>query len=345
MVEIVIPARSSRAVTSRVRALLITHLVFGSLCFAQSEGGASDPSRFLAPSTVPRFALVVGVQNYWYLDHVPNAKNDATAIAQSLSNVGFSVTTLLDPTTNELLQQVGQLKSRTGDLKKPVITVLYFAGHGFQNGEWNWVVPVNADKDNPTAASIPVSSFIYDLANHAAGLAVFLFDSCRTGAPIGTEQQIAAASNVMHIAASPTSPRAVVGLATLYGLPADSSETEHDPNSPFSSELSQLIPQSGISLSDMFGEVQLNVLGRTQNKQAPELVGGAVSTRFYFNPLDSQVKAARQNWEFILRAPTAFCLNRYLNAYPDSPYLQSALEFRDSQLNQLETGGPMQCQP
>jgi hypothetical protein len=161
VVEIVVPAYSYRPVTSRVRVLLIAHVVLGSLCFAQSDGGASDSSRFLAPSAVPRFALVVGVQNYWYLDHVPNANNDATAIAQSLTNVGFSVTTILDPTTNELLQQVGQLKSRTGDLKKPVITVLYFAGHGFQNGEWNWVVPVNADKDNPTAASIPVSSFIW----------------------------------------------------------------------------------------------------------------------------------------------------------------------------------------
>lgn len=93
-------------------------------------------------------ALVIGVQNYRYLDKLEMAKNDAIEVSKLLEKeYGFTVVQLEDPTRRQILMALGKMR-RT--LKKNDNLLIYYAGHGWldRDADTGYWMPVDAASDN-----------------------------------------------------------------------------------------------------------------------------------------------------------------------------------------------------
>src|ERR1041385_7590294 len=120
-----------------------------------------------AASVGPYYALVIGINDYTYLNKLRTAVNDATAMAQLLqSKYGFQTRLLKNATRGEIMTALAEYRQT---LKVNSNLLIYYAGHGYNDrdaAEAYWL-PVNARNDNNaewisaddiTRAGRPVSS-------------------------------------------------------------------------------------------------------------------------------------------------------------------------------------------
>ena len=82
-----------------------------------------------AVNTVPRLALVIGNGKYREVP-LKNAPNDAKAIADNLTRMGFDVTLKLDATRSEMVETIRAFGARLQ--KQKGVGLFYYAGHGAQ---------------------------------------------------------------------------------------------------------------------------------------------------------------------------------------------------------------------
>ena len=89
-----------------------------------------------------RVALVIGMRDYATVVKLDNTINDAIGISETLSKIGFQVTTLLDGSGDEMRAAVDEFSFRaeTADL-----ALIYFAGHGVEVQGENFLFAVDAN--------------------------------------------------------------------------------------------------------------------------------------------------------------------------------------------------------
>src|SRR5271163_3922992 len=100
-------------------------------------------------STGRRIALVIGNGAYQNVHALDNPPRDAKLIAASLKDLGFQAVTLANDLTRDKFFETLRLFAR--DAENADWAVIYYAGHGFEIGGVNYLVPVDAklaaDKD------------------------------------------------------------------------------------------------------------------------------------------------------------------------------------------------------
>ena len=135
-------------------------------------------------------ALVVGVSNYEKWPKLPNAVRDAREVSAALRGLGFTVSEVLNPTSQELKKAVNDLTYRLGREKNRAI-LLYFAGHGetetlADGTKLGYIIPKDCPliKDDPQGFINHALSMkdieAYSLRIRSKHLLV-LFDSCFSG--------------------------------------------------------------------------------------------------------------------------------------------------------------------
>lgn len=96
---------------------------------------------FTAPAVAGRVALVLGNANYEHTVPLANPRNDAEAISDALTRLGFEVFDGFDlgrAATEDLIRDFARA---AGDA---TTAVLFYAGHGLEVGGVNYLVPVDA---------------------------------------------------------------------------------------------------------------------------------------------------------------------------------------------------------
>jgi hypothetical protein len=296
---------------------------------------------------VPRFALVVGAQYYEQLDRVSNAYNDASEIATALAEAGgFSyIGYLPDPLTDqEILDHVDYLAKIAGASEQPAIVVFYFAGHGFQNGAWPYIVPVGASKKDPLDKSLSIAEIMRRLAVHHAGIAIFLLDSCRTGLPASrSETGTASEINPTNLAALQVPRGAVLGLATEFGFPARSSAHIQDNDSPYANGLRRYIPQEALSLGTLLFNVRHFVEQKTERDQSSFFVTNGNEHGFFFVPGNAVQQTEALRWEAVVNMNRTDCVDWFIDSHPGSLFLQAALRWQRSAPDGAATSGETRC--
>jgi TPR repeat protein len=151
------------------------------VCLAASLAAAGASAEEAAPSlTLPaRVAIVIGNQDYDRIEDLPNAARDATDMANFLRLYGFEVFEgqNLDRREFEALLREALLNLPLGSE-----VVFFYAGHGLQVGERNFLLPTDAAFANPgdlAAYAITLDRVIASLAARASVHIVFV-DACRS---------------------------------------------------------------------------------------------------------------------------------------------------------------------
>lgn len=133
----------------------------------------------LAPTVVTRRALVIGNDSYQSVPKLLNAREDAQAMARSLSDMGFQVQLELDLRERSMRAALRQFKSRVegGDE-----VIIFFAGHGVQLGGTNYLLPVDITGENEEQIrdeSIQLQRILDDMTEKRVKFTLAMLDACR----------------------------------------------------------------------------------------------------------------------------------------------------------------------
>jgi len=138
------------------------------------------------------YALVIGVSDYQYgWPDLPNAVRDADEIGDVLSDLGFKVTRVKDPTKNELMTAFDDFIFNVGQGKDNCL-VIFFAGHGHTEklaygDDMGYIVPRDAPNPDEDMSGFKFKAIdMQTVEAYARRIeakhALFLFDSCFSGA-------------------------------------------------------------------------------------------------------------------------------------------------------------------
>ena len=252
-----------------------------------------------------RVALVIGVSDYEQTIKLANPERDATGVATALESVGFDTTLLLDTTLEEFGQGLLEFEQKLDGAK---VALFYFAGHGIQIGQKNYLLSKDAKVKN--ALLIDQDGFalsrILQIMESRAELAIALVDACRdnplANAMIENSGATARSTLGLNRGLAPIQNKAqntLVAFATAPGAIALDGDIQG--NSPFASALIKHMVQPDIEVSTMLKRVTFDVLDITKGKQRPEVVT-SMAREFYFAKRDQKTSDDASKFEVEFQA-------------------------------------------
>lgn len=126
-----------------------------------------------------RRALVIGNASYRGVTPLRNPLNDAADMAVLLRRFGFEVTHLSDAPHARMKDEIRRF---TGALKPGSTALFYFAGHGMQVDNENYLIPVDFVFQSETAArqsAVAAGAVQQEMESANAGINLLIFDACR----------------------------------------------------------------------------------------------------------------------------------------------------------------------
>lgn len=129
-----------------------------------------------------RLAFVVGINDYLHIPKLDKAVGDALAMSALLTNIGFKVTPVINPTRRALNIAVGEFAAK---LRQDDLVFVHFSGHGVEIDGDNILLP--ADVPKPKAGQemtvkhegIGLRRLINQISGSGARARVFVVDACR----------------------------------------------------------------------------------------------------------------------------------------------------------------------
>jgi hypothetical protein len=238
-----------------------------------------------------RVALVVGNGSYQNVPKLPNPLKDANAVAEMFKKAGFDWV--------KVRQDVGNL-----DFKRALrefmdaatdadIAVVYYAGHGIQVKDMNYMIPVDAKLATEIDAEDEAVSLdrIVAALEPAKRLRLVILDACRDNPFQRTMKRRVAMRAISGGLAKmePTLGDTLIAYAAKAGSTAEDGEGE---NSPFASALMKHLAVPGLDVRLAFGRVRDDVLKSTAYKQEPFVYGSLGGEAISIVPAPAQPKAA-----------------------------------------------------
>jgi tetratricopeptide (TPR) repeat protein len=234
-----------------------------------------------AAATGRRIALIIGNGAYKNVHPLDNPPHDAKLVAAALRDVGFQTVTLSNDLTRDKFFEV--LRAFAGEAEKADWAVVYYAGHGFEIGGVNYLVPVDAklaaDKDAESEA-VALEQVIAAVGG-ARRLRLVILDACRNN-PFAPTMQRTMALKLVDKGFSNIEPSA--GFMVVYA--AKHGETAMDGegvDSPFAVALAHDLREPRVEVRKLFDIVRDDVWSATRHAQQPFTYGSPPGREdFYF---------------------------------------------------------------
>jgi uncharacterized caspase-like protein len=281
---------------------------------------------------ISRTALVIGNGDY-HGAPLKNPVNDAVDMANVLTGQGFEVTIKINA-------DMRAMKTAVRDFGKQLRTgrgvgLFYYAGHGFQLGGRNYLVPIGSEIQTESEAefeAFDAGRVLGQMADAGNDLNIVILDACRNN-PFARSFR----SSVTGLARMDAPKCSIIAYATSPGnLAADGDGR----NGLYTKHLIRNIQQPGLTVEQVFKNVRMAVAAETASKQIP-WESSSLMGDFYFEPGKSaaksaqspqsvpQPKAAPQSdagsyeiifWESIKDSGNADAFKAYLEQYPDGAF-------------------------
>jgi len=200
-----------------------------------------------------RVALVVGNSAYSSAAALRNPSNDARDMAEALKKLGFEVVLGIDLDQDRFATTI-ETFART--LDGADVALFFYAGHGLQINDRNYLVSINAELTNEfliTSETIQLDAIIR-LMESKTPVNIVLLDACRNN-PL--TENLKRSLEVMRRTATLGRGLARVepsGRDTLVAFAAAPGQEAADGmgrNSPFTAALLQHMPKPGVEISVM----------------------------------------------------------------------------------------------
>lgn len=214
-----------------------------------------------------RVALVIGNGGYRQLPKLDNPRNDAEDMARELGNLGFEVVGGVDLDHSGFVRALREFERRT---RTATAAVFYYAGHGIQVDNENYLVPVDAEigsKSDIYLSLLSMSDIIAQF-NENVRTGVIVLDACRDDPFVALRTSGRSAVPISRGLGRIETPTGFfVAYATHPGRVAEDGTGRR--NSPFSEALLKHIRTPGTTVSDVFMSVRADVTEMTGGRQVP----------------------------------------------------------------------------
>ncbi|MGE3871409.1 MAG: caspase family protein [Parvibaculaceae bacterium] len=249
-------------------------------------------------------ALVVGQSQYRHLPALANTGNDARAVTQLLTGLGFDARSVTD---RDAIKLKRDLERFAEDAEGADVAILYYSGHGIEAGGENYLLPVDADLDalgNATERLAPLTPMI-ERIRRSVPVTILLVDACRTNPfPPGALVKVEASSPGAAIGASGLgAPRGAVAvedapqaetLGIVIGYAAEPGHAALDGaeggTSPYAAALIRhLSAMRGAEFGTVMRMVTEEVYLKTQGRQRP-WVNESLRRLLYFGAAPEEPK-------------------------------------------------------
>jgi uncharacterized caspase-like protein len=244
---------------------------------------------FAAPAlAAKRVALVIGNSGYLHTPALTNPKNDAADFAAVLRGLGFDVVEGQDLAKAEMDRKIAEF---AGKLSGTQAAVFFYAGHGLQVGQQNYLVPIDAQLTS--AASLDFEMVRLDLIQRTmereTTTNLMFLDACRDN-PLARNLARAMGTRSLAIGRGLAATESGVGtLISFSTQPGNIALDGEGRNSPFAEALIKRVKAgAGHDISAILIDVRNDVIKATESRQVP-WEHSAMRAKFYFE------RAATQN--------------------------------------------------
>jgi uncharacterized caspase-like protein len=220
-----------------------------------------------------RVALVVGNGDYQNVPHLTTPANDASLIADALKQDGFDVTLANNLDRDGFTKALQSFGTAAHDADWAVV---YYAGHGLQIGDINYLVPIDAkleNADDVAKQAVSLDQVLTAVAD-AKSLRVVILDASRNDPFPG------AAAKIGHgLAQVEPSTGTVVAFSTN---PGGTVVEGKGMNSSYAVALAKHLAEPKVEIGKLFRLVRDEVVEATGAKQLPFLYAALPPAEFYF---------------------------------------------------------------
>jgi Caspase domain len=213
----------------------------------------------LSAEAAKKLAFVIGINNYKEIPKLEKAVGDAQAIAQTLSGLGYQVTTALDMDRRNLNLALSKLYA---SIEPGDTVLLHYSGHGVQIENDNYLLPsdVPAPDDGNIellkSESLRLLTLVDTLGEKGAGARILIIDACRDNPfATGGKRSIGGTRGLANVATAK-------GTFIMYSAGAGQSaldrlgETDTETTSVYTRVLLARLSNPGIKLRDLAASVR-----------------------------------------------------------------------------------------
>ena len=291
-----------------------------------------------------RVALVIGNSAYRNTPPLPNPRNDAAAVAEALSRLGFAVRSGFDldrAATEQALRAFG------GALGDADVALFYYAGHGLQVDTRNFLVPVDARlaSENDLPFEAVDLTLVLSLMERRPRINLVFLDACRDNPLAQNLARSMGASRSTAVSRGLAIAESGIGTLLVYATqPGNIALDGSGAHSPFTQGLLDYIATPEIEVRQMLTRVRGAVLQATGGKQVP-WDHSSLTGDFFFVPRGQAVApqpeapAADRElafWASVKDSRDPADFQAYLDQYPSGTFAALARNRLAALLPQLQ---------
>ncbi len=220
-----------------------------------------------APLEGDRVALLIGNSAYndWEWPSLKNAVNDIDHVCDAFAKAGIAPRIVRNADMSTLDAALTRFAGEAAGAKSVII---YFAGHGFEYGGRNWLVPMDAPPATRRAdvekRYLSIETVVKRVVPQGAFTLLFV-DACRTAEPVVRVEDADVAKG--EAGSAPLGlldiGQGAVFYSTAKGRPALDFAPAGSPVSPFAAAVVKELGIPGLEISDYFKVVSREVYKRT----------------------------------------------------------------------------------
>ena len=235
---------------------------------------AQAQTRPAATGAENRIALVIG--NSTYKDApLANPVNDATAISKTLQGLGFKVILRTNVSQSQMRQAVREFGDELHAGRG--VGLFYFAGHGMQINNRNFLIPVGTDirrEYEVEDQSMDAGSVLSMMQSARARVNIVILDACRNN-PFARSFR----NSTVGLAPMQAPAGTLLAYATAPGEVASDGAGD---NGLYTQHLLNNMRLPGLKIEDVFKNVRASVRQESAGKQTP-WENTSLEGEFYFN--------------------------------------------------------------
>ena len=316
---------------------VVQYLIGGILLMQPVQGFNADSDTLAAVNSIPRFALVIGNGKYREVP-LKNAPNDARAMADNLTRMGFDVTLKLDASRGDMIQAIRAFGGRLQ--KEKGVGLFYFAGHGAQLAWRNFLIPVDAVIKNISdvdAQAVDMDTLLESMTRARNPMNLIIIDACRDN-PFGGDVQV----QQKGLSQIDAPPGTLLAYATA---PGNTAADGLGANGLYTENMLKEMQAPATKIEDIFKRIRLNVRLQSRGQQVP-WESTSLEQDFYFispkevkkltlTEAEKQFQEEFALWERIQGSKEPAPLEDYLRRYTSGKFSELAQFRLDQVLEQL----------
>jgi hypothetical protein len=308
----------------RLLACLTALALLSGTLFTGAAGIA--PGKVLGATTEatgePRVALVIGNSAYEAVSPLDNPKNDATLMATTLRDLGFTVIEERDADIRAMARAIRDFGKALRKAGPTAVGLFFYAGHGVQARGTNYLIPLDAEIETEAdldIEAVSASSVLSQMEGAGNALNLVILDACRNNPFKGAFRS--GSRGLVRMDAPSGS------MLAFAAAPGQVAADGNGQNSPYTAALTTAMREPGLSVEQVFKRARIEVEDATGSNQTPWEESSLKGDFYFVAPPGGQltVNAPATDretvfWQSISASNDPALYQAYLAQFPDGSY-------------------------